>query len=69
VSSTASVEVRETDVHVSATVGVTGGALHPRTNSMRKARPMMGNDFLLSILVSVLYEDSFQPRVTVAGLQ
>jgi hypothetical protein len=49
-----SVDVGGTDVHVFATVGVVAGTLHPTTNNMRKARPIIGNDFLLSILVSVL---------------
>jgi hypothetical protein len=53
------VDVGGTDVHVSATGGVVAGTPHPKTNrtttSMRNARPIIGNDFLLSILVSVLY--------------
>jgi hypothetical protein len=50
-----SVDVGGIDVHVSATVEVVAGALHLTTNSVRNARPIIGNDFLLSILVSVLY--------------
>jgi len=50
-----SVDVGGTDVHVYATVGVVAGTPHPTINSMRNATPIIGNDFLLSILVSVLY--------------
>ena len=58
-----SVDVGGTDVHVSATVGVVAGTPHPTTNGMRNARPIIGNDFLLSISVSVLYQGENQGEI------
>jgi hypothetical protein len=49
-----SVDVGGTDVTVCATVGVIAGAPHPMTNNIRNARLISGNNFLLSILVSII---------------
>jgi hypothetical protein len=56
------VDVGGTGVHVSATVGVAAVTPHPTAKSMRNAGPSIGNGFLLSILVSVLYRSKIQQR-------
>ena len=60
------VEVGGTGVKAGSTVGVVAGVPHPTKNNIRNARPIIGNTFLLSILVSILYWDKIQqPNETV----
>ena len=48
------VEIGGTGADVGAAAGVIVGAPHPVTNNMRNARPIIGNKFLLSILISII---------------
>jgi hypothetical protein len=54
-------DVGGTEVSIGATVGVVAGLPHPTTNSIKNVRTIIGTNFLLSILISILYCDEIQP--------